>query len=151
MKLTVDASVAVKWFFADAEDEQDAARAVDLLKAVRADKHRLLQPVHWLVEVYAVVVRRSSPEAASYALKILHALEFDIVDDEAVHAKAGLLSQRYDHHLFDTLYHALALERNLLLVTADERYWNKANPEGRIILLKHFKAEGEAENFKPVE
>ena len=98
-----------------------------------------------------MVVRRSSPEAASHALKILHALEFDIIDDEAVHAKAGLLSQRYDHHLFDTLYHAVALERNLLLVTADERYWSKANPEGRIVQLKDFKAEGETDNFGPVE
>ena len=151
MKLTVDASVAVKWFFAEVEDEQDAALAVDLLKAVRADKYQLLQPVHWLIEVYAVVVRRSPPEAASHALKILHALEFDIIDNKAVHAKAGLLSQRYDHHLFDTLYHAVALERNLLLVTADERYWNKANSEGRIVQLKDFKAKAETENFGRVE
>ena len=151
MKLTVDASVAVKWFFADVEDEQDATLAIDLLKAIRADKHQLAQPVHWLIEVYEVVVRRSSPEAASHVLKILHALEFDIVDDEVVHAKAGLLSKRYGHHLFDTLYHAVALERNLLLVISDERYWNKANPEGQIVQLKDFKAEGETGNFGPVE
>jgi predicted nucleic acid-binding protein len=151
MKLTVDASVAVKWFFADAEDERDTALAVDLLKAIRADKHQLLQPVHWLIEVYAVVVRRSSPEAASHALKILHALEFEIIDDEIFQAKAGLLSQRYDHHLFDTLYHAVALERDSLLVTTDERYWNKAKPEGRIVLLKDFNIRSEMDDSEPVE
>ena len=50
MKLTVDTSFAVKRFFADAEDEQNVTIDVDLLKAIRVDKHRFLQPVHWLLD-----------------------------------------------------------------------------------------------------
>jgi predicted nucleic acid-binding protein len=65
--------------------------------------------------------------------------------------KAGLLSQRYDHHLFDTLYHAVALEKDTLLMTADDRYWNKAKPEGHILRLKDFKIDGETENSTPAE
>jgi hypothetical protein len=40
-----------------------------------------------------------------------------------------------DHHLFDTLYHAVALERRTTLVTADTRYAAKAAGHGGLIQL----------------
>ncbi|WP_409409595.1 hypothetical protein AAE485_04075 [Acidithiobacillus ferriphilus] len=45
------------------------------------------------------------------------------------------------HHLFDTLYHALALlHPEAVLVTADRRYFVKAQREDCIILLEDFYA-----------
>ncbi len=42
-------------------------------------------------------------------------------------------------HLFDTLYHAVALETGATLVTADDRYFAKARGEGSIVMLQDFK------------
>ena len=40
--------------------------------------------------------------------------------------RAADLSILLKHHLFDTLYHAVALEEHATLVTADEAYFAKA-------------------------
>lgn len=41
--------------------------------------------------------------------------------------------------MFDTLYHAIALEHpDVVLVTADERYWRAAHTQGRIVRLADF-------------
>jgi len=42
------------------------------------------------------------------------------------------------HHLFDTLYHAVALEEGATLVTADAAYFAKAKDLGGIELLADF-------------
>jgi predicted nucleic acid-binding protein len=50
------------------------------------------------------------------------------------------LALRYRHHLFDTLYDAVALNTpGAELVTAHERYYNKTRLEGQISLLADFK------------
>ncbi|XTI71605.1 hypothetical protein ACQAYK_07835 [Acidithiobacillus sp. AC3] len=50
-------------------------------------------------------------------------------------------SRRYGHHLFETLYHALALlHPEAVLVTADRRYFVKAQREGSIMLSENFTA-----------
>lgn len=44
-----------------------------------------------------------------------------------------------DQHLFDTLYHAVALEtEGAVLVTADERYYSKARRVGGVRLLREW-------------
>ncbi len=49
------------------------------------------------------------------------------------------MAVRLEHHLFDTLYHAVALnEPDAMLITADVRYYNKAKGIGRIALLENF-------------
>jgi predicted nucleic acid-binding protein len=49
------------------------------------------------------------------------------------------LAIRYQHHVFDTLYHAVALHTpGAVLITADERYYNKARSEGQMTLLADF-------------
>jgi len=51
--------------------------------------------------------------------------------------RATLLTIETDSHLFDTLYHAVALEHeDALLVTADDRYHRKAAHNGRIASLR---------------
>lgn len=139
MKLVIDASVAVKWFFSDDPAEQDTNKAIELLMGLSQGHYEIYQPAHWLVEVYAVIVRRSAADAAQEVLGILHALELDVVDHLAIHELAGALAQQYQHHLFDTLYHAVALETDSLLITADEKYWQKAKAHGHIELLHNIK------------
>jgi predicted nucleic acid-binding protein len=45
------------------------------------------------------------------------------------------LSIELNHHLFDTLYHAVALHTDSVLVTADAQYLNKAAKLGNIVSL----------------
>ena len=51
-----------------------------------------------------------------------------------------LLTQllKLNHHLFDTLYHAVALEEKATLVTADRKYYDKARRMGSILMLEEF-------------
>lgn len=47
------------------------------------------------------------------------------------------LSREIDHHLFGTLYHAVALSFDgAVLVTADECYYAKASRRGGLVLLR---------------
>jgi hypothetical protein len=48
-----------------------------------------------------------------------------------------------NHHLFDTLYHAVALKvPDTLFITADTQYFRKAAKLGHIIELKDFSQTG---------
>ena len=134
MKLVIDASVAVKWFFPDAVAEADRDKAADLLRAIRDGRVDLVQPPHWLTEVIAVIARLR-PGIAAEAIDLLDSMEFQTIGDAAVYKRATRLAVRLDHHLFDTLYHALAFEEDALLVTADARYLRKARALGRAMRL----------------
>jgi predicted nucleic acid-binding protein len=51
------------------------------------------------------------------------------------------MAMRLSHHLFDTLYHAVALEEGAMLVTADDAYLMKAKSLGGIVSLADFRAQ----------
>lgn len=66
---------------------------------------------------------------------LLH-LEIEYLEGAALYATAIELSIQLEHHLFDTLYHAAALNTpNTTLVTADRRYYDKAKQFGAIVWL----------------
>jgi predicted nucleic acid-binding protein len=67
---------------------------------------------------------------------MLLAMEFPVADDTAVMHRATRLAVESGQPLFDTLYHAVALESEAAtLITADERYRRKAQGYGRIVAL----------------
>ncbi|MFN7963921.1 MAG: type II toxin-antitoxin system VapC family toxin [Thermoanaerobaculia bacterium] len=134
MRAVVDASVVVKWVVRDPVEE-DLEAATEFLRAVQDTQVELLQPPHWLAETMGVLTRLT-PETALKALPLLDALDLPVADDIAVYQRACELAIRLDHHLFDTLYHAVALERDAVLVTADARYLRKAQSLGRICHLR---------------
>lgn len=134
MKLVVDASVAVKWFLPDPSREPDADQAAEVLRAIGDGRVELLQPPHWLAEVIAVIIRLR-PEIAAAAIDLLDSMELETAADAGLYKRASRLAQQLDQHLFDTLYHALALANDALLVTADDRYLRKAGRLGKIVAL----------------
>ena len=138
MKLVVDASVAVKWFLPESSREPDADRATVLLRAIRDGRVALLQPPHWLAEV-AAVITRLRPEIAAEAIDLLDAMELETSADAELYKRASCIAKQLDQHLFDTLYHALALANDALLVTADDRYLRKARPLGKVVALAEWK------------
>ena len=138
IRVVADASVAIKWVFPFRDDEPDCAKAVALIDGFKRGTARLLEPPHWLAEV-AAVVSRQSPSTARRDIGILCALHVPVVDTPELYALACELAAATGQHAFDTLYHAVALlTSDCTLVTADERYYNKARKAGSIALVRDF-------------
>jgi predicted nucleic acid-binding protein len=136
--LTLDASVVIKWIFPEKTQEAHTAQALQLLEAIEQGVFHIVQPSHWLAETMAVVTQLNINITQETAA-LLSAMEFPTADDPEVYHTACQLSHRYHHHLFDTLYHAVALHHpKAQLVTADEHYYRKSYREGGIILLADF-------------
>lgn len=139
MRLVIDASVAVKWILGDQPGETDADRASALLGAIARRTVSVVQPVHWVAEVTGVVTRLK-PNRAIAAIALLTHARFATTASRAVYRRAADISAALNHHLFDTLYHAVALEEGAVLVTADEAYLGKAGHLGSIVSLADFSA-----------
>ena len=92
-----------------------------------------IEPAHWVAEVTGVVVRLK-PDRAVAAIALLTHSRFSITASRAAYRRAAQISR----YLFDTLYHAVALEERATLVTADAVYFAKAKNLGRIELLADF-------------
>ena len=138
MKLVVDASVAVKWVLRDRPSELDADRASALLGAIARRSVIAVEPVHWVSETIGVITRLK-PDRAPATIALLTHARFTTVSSRALYRRAADLSIALKHRLFDTLYHhAVALEEQATLITADEAYFGKAKDLGAIRLLRDF-------------
>ena len=139
--VVLDASVILKWLFEDPAREPDTEKAFALVESVVSGRLEILQPVHWLAEV-AAVAARLVPQTAVGDVEMLSAFEFPTTDSPTVMRRATSLAIETNHHLFDTLYHAVALEHeDAMLVTADDRYYGKAKGYGAIRTLHDWEAE----------
>jgi predicted nucleic acid-binding protein len=134
----VDATVAVKWALPGQEDETHQAQALALLQEIRQGNCQVLQPPHWLAEVGAVLTRLA-PEHSLGLFQALLAMELPMTTEWTVYEQACRLAVDLQHHLFDTLYHAVALHSSdTIFITADTQYFRKAVGLGQIIELKNF-------------
>jgi predicted nucleic acid-binding protein len=139
MILVLDASVILKWLIEDPLREPDTDKAAAVMESVAEGELEILQPVHWLAEV-AAVAARLTPSTAVRDVELIAALELPTTDEPNVIARATNLAIETKQHLFDTLYHAVALEHeDAMLVTADGRYHAKAGRYGRIVALHAWK------------
>lgn len=135
-RLVIDASVIVKWVLPQREEEADTEQALAVLERVRAGEVRVHQPVHWLAEVASVLVRLS-PDTAEVDVADLYAMNLPVEGSPEVYLIACDLARALNHHVFDTLYHAVALTlADTVLVTADARYERNARRRGAIVLLR---------------
>ena len=140
MTVVLDASVIVKWLLQDREREADTDHATTVVEAVVTGRIAAIQPVHWLAEVGGVIARLS-PKMAEEDIAMLQGLSLLVSDEPPILRRACRLAIELNHHLFDTLYHAIALETaNATLVTADQHYLNKARYVGRIVALAEWQS-----------
>ena len=141
MICVVDASVAVKWFAEGdwALREDDIEPALELLKTSTRGTLDFYQPPHFLAEV-AAVVSRLKPDRAQQYIDDLAQLNITWAAPTVAYARAIELARQLDHHLFDTLYHAAALETGATLLTADRPYYDKARHLDNITLLEDLRA-----------
>ncbi len=138
MRIVIDASVAVKWFLWSVQDEPHFEAALSILDAVEAGTLRAIAPIHWKVEVISVVTR-STQIAVPQILSLMQDTASLFVDEARLYERAASLSLKYKQHLFDSLYHAVAIEHGATLITADERYYAAASVAGSIVRLRDFK------------
>ena len=135
MTVVLDASVILRWLLADPLHELDTDRAASLVRAVAVGELQILQPFHWLAEVIAVLARLSPDTVLEDAL-MLRAMEIPTSDEAPVLHRASSIAVQTGQHVFDTLYHAVALENDqAVLVTADERYRERTHQYGCIVSL----------------
>ena len=139
MRLVIDASVAIKWFFHNKPGEQDVKQALGILRGLQDGKIDAIQPPHWLVEVLSVLAREAPP-LADEALETLVALDLPTIAETRTYKLGASLSNQLKHHMFDTLYHAIALEQGAALITADDIYFAKAFRLGNVRLLMNYTA-----------
>jgi predicted nucleic acid-binding protein len=83
---------------------------------------------------------RKEPDRIEAVQELLFAVPHQDCGGPMLYKRAAHLSVQLKHHLFDTLYHAVALENDATLVTADDAYFAKAYRLGNIKLLTSFAA-----------
>lgn len=134
----MDASVIVKWALPDPEQEPHVDRALALLEEIQAGKIELLQPPHWMAEV-AAVLTRLRPEIVEEVIDLMAALNVQVVADPVIYKRASQIARDLGKHVFDSLYHAVALEHGVVLVSADSNYSLKARRLGSLLPLALWK------------
>lgn len=121
MRAVIDANVAVKWVVFEAGTED----ALALLKS-----GGLIAP-DLIVAECANILRKKAARAeltkdeAALAALVIQEAGFEIVPTRHLLAAAAKLAMSLDHPAYDCLYLALAQERGLSLVTADDRLIRK--------------------------
>lgn len=136
MTVVLDASVIIQALVGD--DNEEAERASALWTLAATGRLPILQPPHWLAEVSGVLVRLS-PDTVVDDTRDLHVLSLSQDASADMYVRAAELATELEHHMFDTLYHAVALgAQGGVLVTADEKYYRKAAHIGSIVRLAEF-------------
>ena len=127
MICVVDASVVLKWFLR----EPDSAAADSLLEKFLNNEVEFLAPDLMLVETANVLWKRvmvrkelSISEATSICRDLL-TLPISLVACSTVADAALRLALKHNHAVYDSLYCALAMERQCDFVTADRNLANK--------------------------
>lgn len=137
MKLVVDASVVIARLFHDDPKEANGERALQIFRALNVAQVSFIQPVHWLVEA-AAVCSMKDPKRAQGMIENLYLLEIDVASAQSIFTRAIELAIAHKAQVFDTMYHAVALEQSATLITADRKYFNAAQSMGHIKLLEQF-------------
>lgn len=135
MTLVLDASVIIKWLLNDPKREAGTEKATEIMGLVTRGDLTTAQPIHWLAEVGAVLARET-PATAPSLVALLYALDLPTISDPLILKRSVELAIELRQHVFDTLYHAVALDiPDGILITADSRYLRAARSKGRILDL----------------
>jgi predicted nucleic acid-binding protein len=139
----VDASVLVKWFLYQQEEDRD--RALALRELHISGRSTIHIPEFAVVEVlnlvrFAPKAKEEDGELALEALQDLHLqtkpLEFDLV------RKANAIAWAYKVTIYDALYIALAEQVGYPLITADEAMIGKLTGHSIVVPLRELEFRG---------
>jgi predicted nucleic acid-binding protein len=125
--LVLDASVAVKWFLLAEEPFKD--RAMQLLARSQDGTIDFVIPDLFWVELGNVLCKavrqgRATAPDAQESLRRARSLELLVVPSEELAESAFVIAQKHKRSFYDSIYLALAVSRQAILVTADEKLAN---------------------------
>ena len=131
------ASVILKWVDR-LPGEKDRERADALLDAWLNGRLEIVVPPLWAFEV-SNVLGQDDPLGAGPIMDELLGYRFEEADTtpELFRAAFGLMKD-FRVTFYDAVYHAVALLRKGVFVTADEAYFRKAGRRGGVSLLREY-------------
>ena len=133
-----DASVLLKWVL-PSEDEPEVDKALLLRRAIMDDAVRAMVPPLWLFEVGNSIARRF-PAQASVWLTALMKFGLEEAPPSASWLATALeLTRTHRVTFYDAAYHALAISRKGVFVTADVRYADQMAKDGSVVALGEWK------------
>jgi predicted nucleic acid-binding protein len=138
-RVVLDSSVCTKWFAGRKDKTADHHVAIELLDITRNKGLALIEPPIWRAEIVSKISRKR-PIRVEALIENLMAIEARIDNSADALRRGAELSAELDHGLFDTLYHAVALNHSIDLITANTSYYRKARHLGSLILLRDLPA-----------
>lgn len=132
--LVPDASVICKWALGGS-DEPEQAAALEILSRWLQEVDAIILPSLWVYEVGNVVgIKR--PDHAASIMDVLLDYQFEEAEVTSDLCRAALrLMEEHGATFYDAIYHALAIERGAVFITADKRYFKQAVAGGFMELL----------------
>lgn len=132
-----DASVLLKWVL-PSENEPDVDKALLLRGAIVADIVRAIVPPLWLYEVGNTIARRFPAHAAPWLTAMIKFGLEEAAPSASWLAAALELTRTHRVTFYDAAYHALALTRKGVFVTADARYADQMARDGSVVALSNW-------------
>ena len=134
--IILDASVALKWIFAD---EAGAEAALAIRDAHISGENEIAVPSLFFYEVANVLatkVKLTDIEAQS-AFSMFWDFEFQVYDlNSGDLLEAMKLSHKHRISAYDASYMVLANRERCILVTADRKFWGKVSEYGNVTLVE---------------
>ncbi len=135
---TIDASVFVKIFI----EEEASDVANKLIQQIDRQGHKVFVPTLFVYETFKVLVSKDVDlKSAKIAIEergraTWKFQEPDVVTIEKVRKMIhSIPKEKGLPSFYDAIYHAIAIENDATLITADQKYYNKTKHIGNIVLL----------------
>ena len=127
----------LKWVL-PGDDEPSAGSALELLDDALAGAVELVVPQLWLYEVGNSLIRRFPDQASEFLASLDDFRLSEVRPDSRWREQTVSLAVTYGVTFYDAAYHAVALIRDGVFVTADERYVRRASNRGNVVLLRNW-------------
>lgn len=138
MEIVLDTSVAIKWYL----PEQGTDKAAIIQDRLENSEWIVYAPDFLMLELANVLWKRRQEIGESDALDTLQdaiSSGIEFVRTDHLTPVAYQIARQSGRTVYDSLYVALARERNCDLITADERLFNAiVSQEPRVKLLRNY-------------
>ncbi len=132
-RIVVDSTVCVNWFL-QTNGKRLRGFSLELLAQVHAKQVHIAQPAFWRAHTAALVLRKRRIDVPKVVASLLEVASRDQSDTDVLPLAVDIATATRTE-LFDTLYHAAAINKGVELITANTSYLARAAHLGHICLL----------------
>jgi len=137
-RIVVDSTICVNWF-APARGKRESAASLELLDYIHKKKVYVSQPSLWRAHAASMLLRKRRIDMRRVVAGLLE-VEAREQNGPEVLRLATEIAVTLHADIFDTLYHAVAIDRGIELITANTDYVERAGHLGHIQLLSNWMA-----------